>query len=136
VSYVEEFNGILKKMACNLVVLYPTDARIVRAKKRILLAMDMDPISIIDAVGPYLYCYREGIYAGDADFFIGNAYDAELKESVNAEKADLVSYIIPKVKEAWKVSDAGQREAYKVTVQALLDVYIEYLALQLAPGGQ
>lgn len=136
VPYVEEFNSILKKMTCELVVRYPTDATIDRAKKRILLAMDMDPIFIIDAVGPYLYRYREGIYAGDADFFIENDYDAELKKSVNAEKADLVSYIIPKVKGAWKVSDAGQREAYKVTVQALLDVYLEYLALQLAQGGR
>lgn len=136
IPYVEEFNTIVKKMTCELVVRYPTDATINRAKKRILLAMDMAPIFIIDAVGPYLYHYREGIYAGDADFFIENDYDAELKESVNAEKADLVSYIIPKVKEAWKVSDAGQREAYKATVQALLDIYLEYLALQLAQDGQ
>jgi hypothetical protein len=136
VTYVEEFNRVLKKMTCDLVVRYPTDATIGRAKKRILLAIDIEPIFIIDEVGPYLYRYREGIYAGDADFFIENDYDAELKESVNAEKADLVSYIIPKVKTAWGEAGADQREAYKVAVQDLLDVYLEYLALRLTQGGQ
>lgn len=131
-TYVEEFNRILKKMACELAIRYPSDASIDRAKKRILLAIHADPFSIIGAVGPYLFKYREGIYAGAADFFIENDYDAELKQSVNAEKADLASYIIPKVKTAWTESDADQREAYKATVQGLLDVYLEYLAVKHA----
>jgi hypothetical protein len=136
VSYVEDFNRILKKMTCELVVRYPADATIGRAKKRIFLAMGIDPVCIIEAVGPYLYGYRTQIYAGDADFFIENDYDAELKESVNAEKADLVSYIIPKVKTAWSESEEAQREVYKVTVQSLLDVYLEYLALRLEQDRQ
>lgn len=136
VTHVEEFNRILKKMTCALVIRYPADATIARAKKRILLAMDIDPVLIIEAVGPYLYSYREGIYKGDADFFIENDYDAELQQSVNAEKADLTSYIIPKVKTAWAKSGTEQREDYKLTIQALLDIYLEYMALQLSQDRQ
>ena len=136
VSYVEEFNSILKKLTCELAIRYPNDATIDRAKKRIHLAMDIDPTFIIDEVGPYLYPYREEIYAGDADFFIENDYDAELKQSVDTEKAGLTAYIIPKVKTAWGESDADQQEAYMVTVQALLDIYLEYLALKVAKDGQ
>jgi len=134
VTIVEDFNRILKKMTCELVVRHPTDATIDRAKKRILMAMDMDPILIIDAVGPYLYKFKDGIYAGDADFFIENDYDAEIKQSVNAEKADLTLYIIPKVKTAWLESGPDEREAYKETVQALLDTYLDYLAIVMAKG--
>lgn len=128
VLIVEDFNRILKKLACELVTRYPSDATIARAKKRIMLAIDMDPIFIITTVGPYLYKYKEGIYANDGDFFIENDYDVELKESVDAERADLTSYIIPKVKTAWKESDDAGRGVYMETVQTLLDQYLEYLA--------
>ena len=129
---VECFNSILKKLTCDLVVRYPADAKIDRAKKRIMLAIDIDPILILDMVGPYLYKFRDGIYAGDADFFIENDYDAELRESVDADKADITAYIIPKVKTAWGDSGPVDRAAYTETVQALLDAYIEYLSLKLA----
>lgn len=132
VEYVEEFNTILKKMTCELAVRYPGDATISRAKKRILLALDLDPIRIVDTVGPYLYKYRAEVYAGDDAFFMENDYDSELRADAGSEKVDLAAYIIPKVKTAWGESDAAQREGYKQVVQSLLDVYLDYLALSNA----
>lgn len=132
VAHVEDFNGILRRLTADLAVRYPADATVDRAKKRIMMAIDVDPVFIIDNVGPYLYQYRNEIYAGDTAFFVTNSYDAELKQSVNAEKADLVSYIIPKVKEAWGVVGPEQQAAYLDTVQTLLDAYVEYLTLKVA----
>ena len=130
-TLVEDFNRIIKSMVLKLVTLYPTDPRIDRAKKRVMLAVDIDPISIMHNVGPYLYKYRTQIYAGNDQFFIDNTYDAEFAESVDAEKADLSAYIMPKAKCAWRESGSLERHTYKETVQELLDLYVEYLALTI-----
>jgi hypothetical protein len=132
VTIIGDFNRIMKKMVCDLVILYPQDATIDRAKKRVLLAIDLYPICIIEAVGPYLFAYKEGVYAGDTDFFLENDYDLELAEAVNTDKADLVHYIIPKIKTSWRESDAPRREAYKESTQTLLDIYLDFLALRLS----
>jgi len=131
VVHAEEFNGILKRLTCDLAVRFPTDATIARAKKRVLLAIDVEPLAVINTAGPYLYDYREQIYAGDDQFFIENDYDAELKQSVDSEKADLTAYIIPRVKEAWGAAGEAEKASYLDTVQALLDAYVEYLAAKL-----
>jgi hypothetical protein len=91
----------------------------------------VDPLFVIDAVGPYLYSYREQIYNLDENaeaFFLENDFDTELKASVNQEKADMVSYLIPKAKECARTLPPNEKEEYKALVVSLLDDYIEYLA--------
>jgi len=124
-----EFNSIIKKLILELSILYPSDTTIRQIKKRIFLIIDIDPIRIIDIVGPYLYKYREKIYAGDSDFFTKNDYDAELNYAEDIEKANIAAYIIQKVKIAWVKSDFDQKESYKNIIQTLLDIYLEYLIL-------
>ena len=131
ITLIEEFNRIFKHLACDLATKYPTDATIDRIKKRIILAVNINPISIIDIVGPYFFTYRTQVYSGDEKFFIENDYDTKLLPNIDAEKADLISYIIPKVKQAWRASSISERDDYVMTIQSLLDVYIEYLALKI-----
>jgi hypothetical protein len=131
VAHIEDFNGVLKKLTCGLVVRFPADPSIARAKKRIMLAIDLDPVFIIEAIGPYLYEYRDQVYAGNDSFFLANDYDAELRDSVDPEKAGLAAHIIPKVKQAWASAPAAEQAVYTETVQTLLDSYVEYLALKL-----
>lgn len=135
-SHISEFNRILKRLTCKLATYYPSDATIYRVKERILTSMSMMPLSIIDEVGPHLYKYRYEIYAENTNFFIENDYDSELKRNANSnnsEKINLVSYVIPKVKEAWRASDEMERSDYQETVQDLLDIYVNYLILIKAP---
>lgn len=129
--FVEEFNRILKGLTTSLAVRFPADALVARVKKRVLLAADFDPARVVDAVGPYLYRYRDAIFAGDSRFFLENDYDAEVGRAA-AGNADLATHIIPKVKSAWAQSDPAQRAAYTAAVQDLLDNYIEYLAASAA----
>lgn len=128
---VESFNGVLKALACDLVVRYPTDPKIDRAKKRIMLAIDTWPVWIIDTIGPILYGYRDAIYAADETFFLQNSFDAEFEGSVDMEKVDYVTYIIPKVKGAWAEANPSDKDAYKEKVLDLLDAYVEYLSHKL-----
>jgi len=136
VDYVEQFNHNLKVLTRDLARRYPADAMVYRAEKRVMGVVDLDPLFVIEAVGPYLYQYREQIYAltdkskvGAIEaFFMENTFDSELKTSVNQEKADMVSYIIPKAKECARSLQPADKQQYIDIVVALLDDYIEYLA--------
>lgn len=131
VQYVESFNHNLKVLARDLAKRYPADAMVSRAQKRAMNVIAVNPIFVIDSVGPYLYNYREQIYNLDEkaeSFFLENDFDTELKASVNQEKADMVSYLIPKAKDCARTLPPAEKEEYKALVVSLLDDYIEYLA--------
>lgn len=131
IEYVENFNRTLKVLTRDLGQRYPLDAKVARAQKRIMSAIAIDPLFVINAVGPYLYSYRDQIYKlneGSESFFLENTFDTELKEGIDAEKVDLVSYIIPKAKECMRTLPPKEMQQYKDLVIALLDDYIEFLA--------
>lgn len=129
---VERFNHSLKILARDLSKRFPCDPMVFRAQKRTMAVIEVFPIFVIESVGPYLYSYREQIYSdaenGD-EFFLENTFDAELKESVNQEKADMVSYLIPKAKECARTLPPDERKEYRDLVVSMLDDYIEYLAV-------
>ncbi len=126
-AVVGVFTGVVRRLAIDLSTHYPNDAVIYRVKKRILLAVDLDPIRIINTVGPRLYHYREQIYAGDDEFFVHNK---EL-EQIARSKADETTYIIPKIKEAWRVAGEAEKSSYRDSVRDLLDAYVEFLTLNI-----
>lgn len=135
--YVEAFNRDLKTLTRDVVERYPEDATIYRAEKRVMLAINADPLFVINSVGQYLFAYRDQIYAlesGGMDaerFFLDSSYDSEIREGVNKEKIDLVNYIMPKMKECVLGLDGDEKAAYKRLVVSLLDNYIEYLTAKL-----
>jgi hypothetical protein len=143
VAYAEQFNHTLKVLTCDLARRYPNDAMVYRAEKRIMAVVDFYPLFVIDEVGPYLYKYRKQIFAlHDANaaaaaeaFFMDNTYDTDLKASVNQEKADMVSYIIPKAKECARSLPALEKQQYIDAIVSLLDDYIEYLSEKTAGGS-
>lgn len=134
IDYVGSFNQRIKILTADLCKRFPEDAKIVRVKKRIALAVDTSPLFVIDLTGGYLYEYRTQIYgAADdltkADFFLENKYDKEIKSAKSEEKTDIVKYIMPKVKDAWSQMDTKGKQVYADCVAELLDDYIEYKLL-------
>jgi hypothetical protein len=130
---VGDFNHILKILTQDLARRYPHDATVYRARTRVITVIDVDPLFVIKTVGPYLYKYREQIYGLTDDpathtFFLENTYDTELKAAVNREKADMVSYILPMVKECARSLPPREKQEYIGQVVSLLDGYVEYLA--------
>jgi len=126
---VEGFNAIIKSLTTDLAARYPDDPVVVRMQKRTMLAVHATPTFVLEMVGPYLYKYRKEIYAGKDVFFLQQDYSGELKQSKDMEKADMVKYLIPKVKMAWAEANAKRRSGYKETVQELLDWYLDYLSV-------
>jgi hypothetical protein len=134
VVHVEAFNHNLKVLTRDLAARYHNDAMIYRAEKRVMAVINLDPLFVINEVGPYLYKYREQIYAieqnSDAieEFFLERSFEDEFEGSTNQEKVDMVQYIIPKAKECIRSLPAGDKGQIKGLIIDLLDDYVEYLA--------
>jgi hypothetical protein len=136
VAHVNEFNKNLKLLVRELHKRFPNDPTVFRIKQRIMTAIDIEPLFVLKIVGPYLYNYREQIFSlnnddKSEDFFLENSYDSEIKASINEKKAELVTYLIPKVKECIKLLEPSEKKEYKQLVINLLDEYIEYLGISL-----
>ena len=135
-EHVNIFAQNIKILARELLKVYPGDAMMWRAQKRTATITALDPVFVIESVGPYLYKYREQIYAmldnGSADsFFLENTFDSELTESVVQEKTDMVSYIIPKVKMHVRILPTAEKQVYIEMIIDMLDSYVGYLTLKL-----
>jgi hypothetical protein len=132
-THLESFNRAAKLLAIDTAKQFPGDAKIYRVKERILTAASLSPEILINTMGPYLFKYNKQIYKGDAEFFIANSYDEDIKTASDREKTDAVEYIMPKVKEAWKLKTEGEKQEYMEAIQQMLDDYIEYLTLTKKP---
>lgn len=133
IAYVEQFNSDLKVLTRDLADRHKEDAKIWRAKERVMTIISIDPLYTITTVGPYLYSYRAQIYdesGTSEDFFLRNKYDAELEAADDRAQADLVSYIIPRMKKTAETLSPDDRAQYMELVRSLLDSYIEYLGCQ------
>lgn len=126
-AYVESFNKKLKTLTLDMFSRFKTDSMVWRAKERVMTAISIDPLYIIDVIGEYLLTYKEQIYGKKAEFFIDNGFEKEFRESVDPSKVDMVQYLMPKIKGEWKSLDAKTREEYEQIVIDLLDDYIEYV---------
>lgn len=128
VQHVESFNKLLKLLVTDMAVRFKNDPMVYRAKERTMSAIALTPMYIIDLVGAYLFSYREKIYDQQTSFFLEQNYDKELKESIKPAKAEMVKYIMPKLKSAWATLNVEQQQQYQSTVISMLDAYIEYLS--------
>jgi len=130
VGHAERFNHNIKVLVRDLARRFPKDPLIDRAHKRVATAVDLSPLFVIDLVGPYLFSYRSQILGGrpeDVDqFFAENTFDAEIRASVDQDRVDLVTYILPKAKECARGFPAEQKRQYLELVAEMLDDYLEY----------
>lgn len=132
---VSSFNRGIKALTVSLYNLAKTDATIWRAKERVVTAVSVEPLLVINLVGPYLYKYKDQIYSGDDQFFVENDYGQELRDATSSERKEVVMAIIPKMKAVWQALDPDTKLAFQEGVVGLLDDYIEYLAARLLPGN-
>ena len=133
IEYVNSFCHTIKIISTDLMRRFPNDPMVYRAHKRITTIINIDPKLVIDVCGPYLYEYRDKIYADDIEesssFFVENEYDREIKENTGGEKLELAKYIIPKMKECALSLPRDEKQEYKDLSINLLDDYIEYIAI-------
>jgi len=127
-QFVESFNRSIKRLCRDLSSRYPGDALIWRTQQRVLLVVDQCPIRAMEEVGPYLHAYKDQILLRDKQFFLETNYDKELRESIDSGKADLVRYIIPKIKVSALNSSVDVLDEYWELILDMLEDYIGYLS--------
>jgi len=125
---INRFNQRVKLLTLDMYKRFPDDALVYRAKERIMVAAEMDPVFIIENVGRYLYKFREQILKRNGDFFIESEYDADFKAAADKSQVELSVYIIPKAKEAYIKLSKKEKEDYIDMVVGMLKDYIRYLA--------
>jgi hypothetical protein len=127
---VMQFNGTIRRLLAALLRLYPHDEQVVRTKKRVSLVVEEFPVLVVQIVGQHLFRFKDQLLAGDRRFFLENDYSEELREGGGDEKAQVVAYLIPKIKQAWRDSSEEDREVYFAEVMVLFDSYIDFTAAQ------
>ena len=128
-ALINESNSVLKKLCCELAVAYPHDPMVSRAKKRVMLAIDIDPHSVFQTVGRHLFVYRNEIYGSDIKFFIEASYSDEIDNTAkkNQDLANMSSLIISRIKSLISAVDVTRQKAYMGMVQQLLDNYVDFV---------
>lgn len=129
IAHVESFNNKFKILSRNLVKRYPDDEQILRTHKRINTVLGMDPLTLINKSGPYLYKYRDQIYklnSGGEEFFMDID---DIKSSAPKDKVDIIDYIFPKVKATISSMPEDEKTEYKSMIIEMLDDYMEYLVV-------
>ncbi|MDE2097652.1 MAG: hypothetical protein KGL39_10425 [Patescibacteria group bacterium] len=123
---IEKFMRNIKLLTLDMKKRFPRDAMVDRIEKRVALASNVDPLFVMQTVGEYLIKFQKQITAKDEKFFVENSYDAELKNPVKEEKADMSKYLLPKVKESWKTLKQKDKDAYFSVVIHMLELYVTY----------
>jgi len=127
-SKADAFNSSIRTLVTKLGELYPDDPMVYRIKKRINLALEVDPLFIVNISGPQLLRYSDQIYAKDVIFFMASDYDTEIKESVDTGRLEAANYLIPKVKQGVMSLEESERKKYMDIIIDMLDNYVEFEA--------
>jgi hypothetical protein len=125
---VERFNDAIRALMSDLAHRFPGDATIARVQNRVHTAMEILPLWCVENVGPYIYSFRNKISAGDHAFFIDYEFDGDIQSKVGEEKAALIRYIIPRVRQTFVTLPDEEKEQRVIVMQGLLDSFMEFVA--------
>ena len=126
---ITQFNRNIILMTKKLSDHYPNDPVADRVKKRIKLATDFVSSYTIELAGPYLFKFKDKIYAmndGTYNFFLNYNFDTEIKKVETKSVAESVIHIIQLLKSLFVRLDAQSKQDYSALVISLLDDYVDY----------
>lgn len=128
-EYVNTFLHTIKILIKEVSQYIPDNPNLYRIKKRIALAIELDPNSVFQKVGKKLYKYKEFIYDESTEDFLIQHEFPEVANENDKEIEDASTLIINELKKAMKVINSDQKKYYRQMVISLLDIYIEYTCL-------
>ena len=125
-EYIDSFLHILKILIKEGQNYIPDDPRVYRVNKRIMLAIQYDPLTTFNTVGPRLYKYRKFIYDASTEDLLLELDFEEAYNEKNKELEDTTLLVISEFKRCLKNMNDDQKKYYRKLVAELLDNYIEY----------
>lgn len=125
-AIIKKFNNSLRKLL-KCVEQVTNDSEIEKARMAAGQALAINDLIAINQMGPYLFKYKEKIFAGDVDYFL----EADLsKEITTSDSSVSIDSIIPKIRTAWKKCNEDEQSALYDIIHTMTTLYIEYVLLE------
>jgi hypothetical protein len=126
-KFIDSFLHNLKILIKECMTYIPNnDPKIYRINKRIMLAIQFDPLFTFNKVGSYLYKYRNFIYDASTEEMLLNWNFVEVYDEDDKELEDVSIMVILELKKCMNNMNLEQKNYYRSLVANLLDDYIEY----------
>lgn len=125
-DYIDSFLHTLKIVIKEGLNYIPEDPRVYRVNKRIMLAIQMDPLFTFNKVGSYLYKYRDFIYDSSSEELLLKWEFIEVYNETDKEVQDVSLLVISEFKRCILSMNQEQKSYYRKMISSLLDDYIEY----------
>lgn len=106
--------------------LKPDDPNFYRAVKRVNLAIQYEPLLVVNRIGEYLFKYKHFVYDEASDNAILEWEFAETSTISNPEVADITVLVITQLKTCARELDVNGRTFFRKLMIELLDDYLEF----------
>lgn len=123
---IDRFNGIVKGLLNELMILTPDDPIIIRANRDITAGIVIVPSHIIEVAGSQLMKFKSQIMSYDYDFFIAHNFEEHIKDD-NDEKYNTLKAIISSIKKL--LIHNSNKVYYMKKVRNMLKLYNKYLSI-------
>ena len=120
----ETFNMNLRWLVGEVGARLPGDRDVDEIRRKVAVACDQLPCAPVESVGPYLFKYKDEIYAGKTEGFLESEYADEQKGA--GPGAEIAARLIPAVKGVWKDAPEEKQKEFLGCVQDLLDSFLDY----------
>lgn len=125
-KFIDSFLHNLKIIIKEALTYIPDDPRVYRVNKRIMLAIQVDPLFTFNKVGGNLYKYRNFIYDASTEDLLLKWDFVEAYDKNDKELEDVSLLVISEFKRVMVKMNNEQKNYYRKMVANLLDDYIEY----------
>lgn len=129
-DHINSFLQKLKIIIKHTTEILPNDPVIYRINKRLLLAIQFDPIKVFNKVGEQLYKYRNFVYDESTEKLLLEWDFIESKDISNTDDENIASLLISQLKECLKQMDEKSKIFFRKLTIELLDEFLEYSYIQ------
>jgi hypothetical protein len=126
-KHIDSFLHNLKIIIKETSQLLPNDPIIYRTNKRLLLAIQYDPLRVFTIVGKYLYKYKDFVYdATTEDLLFNTDFSKEVQNVKDTEVGEIALLLIDQIKKCLMAMPDHEKKIFRKLTSELLDDYIEY----------
>lgn len=129
-EFLDSFLHNLKILIKECLNYIPDDPKIYRMNKRIMMAIQYEPLFTFNKVGSYLYKYKDFIYDSSTEELLMKWEFEEALDNDDKEVEDVSLLVISELKRCMISMDNEQKKYYRGIVSSLLDDYLEYNCIE------
>lgn len=127
----QDFCSHLRYLVNTLWLKNQRDDDICDLKRRVGIATNSNPVTIIKLAGPYFFKYRESLSNRKVDFFLNKDYKEEVEELATQQNISVelksAGEVIAKIKDTWKSFNEQEKHIILTKSVEMLSQYARFL---------